>query len=220
MQLRDRLTAAVQIFREAPNLRSRLNIAEHELKLAKQSTEQWEAECLQMYDTMEEKDSRLRFLEARSNALSSALKEFSPRLSTTEEMKRFYDTVSCDLDPEGFTLYRVAKNLTGEEVTSLFPYEDAHGMFELASGHELMSYLTACYFGAVEWEIIPGTTYESAVLGEVDETTPEYQQFERQLYESVLKRMGFDELLVPEQAEPEPVQVRECTAQPANTMLM
>ena len=220
MKLRDRLTAAVQAFREAPDLRSRLDTAEHELKLAKHSAEQWEEECLRMYDAMEEKDSRLRFLEARSDAFSSALREFTTRLSTTEEMKRFYDTVSYDLDPEGFTLYHVAKNLTGAEVTSLFPYEDARGMFELASGHELMSYLTAVCFGAVEWEIVPGTTYESAVLGEVDETTPEYQRFERQLYESVLKRMGFDELLASEQSEPEPVQGQERSAQFTDTMSM
>lgn len=220
MKLRDRLRAAVQTFREAPDLRSRLDAAEYELKCAKQSAEQWEQECLHLYDTMEEKDSRMRFLEARSDALSFALREFSPRLSTTEEMKRFYDTISCDLDPEGFTLYRVAKNLTGAEVTSLFPYEDARGMFELASGHELMSYLTAVCFGAVEWEIVPGTTYERAVLGEVDETTPEYRRFERQLYESVLKRMGFDELLAPEQAEPEPVQGQERSAQFTDTMSM
>ena len=173
-----------------------------------------------MRDTIEEKDSRLRFLDARSDALLSALTEFSPKLSTTEEMKRFYGTVSYDLDPEGFTLYRVATNLAGVEVTSLFPYENARGMFELANGYTLMDYLTAYCFDAVEWEIVPRTTHERAVLGGVDETTPEYRRFERQLYESVLKRMGFDELLAPEQAEPAPVQVQECTGQPANTMLI
>ena len=108
MKLRDRLNAAIQTFREAPDLQSRLDATEHELKLAKQSAEQWEEECLQMYDAIEEKDSRIHFLDAISEALSSALKEFSPKLSTTEEMKRFYDIISDDLDPDGFTLYRVA----------------------------------------------------------------------------------------------------------------
>lgn len=220
MKLRDRLGAAVQTFREVPDLRSRLDTAERELKHAKQTVDQWEQECVCLRDTIEEKDSRLRFLDARSSALLSALTEFSPKLSSTEEMKRFYDTISCDLDPEGFTLYRVAKNLAGVEVTGLFPYEDACGLFELANGYMLMNYLTAYCFGAVEWEIVPRTTYERAVLGEVDETTPEYQRFERQLYESALKRMGFDELLAPEQTEPAPVQMQGCTAQPANTMHM
>ena len=200
---------------EVPDLRARLDAAEHDLKAAKQSAEQWEEECLQMYDAIEEKDARIQFLDAKSEALSSALMEFSPKLSTTEEMKRFYDVISADLDPDGFTLYRVAMNLTGIEVASTFPYEDALGKFEYATGHDLMNYLTACYFGAVEWDTIPGSTYESASLGEIDETTSEYQQFERQIYESVLKRMGFDELLAPA-----PEQVQEHTAQPDNMTLM
>ena len=58
-------------------------------------------------------------------------------------MKRFYDVVAGSLDPSGFTLYRMAKEVTGIEVTSLFHYEDARGMFEEASGHQLMDYLTA-----------------------------------------------------------------------------
>ena len=128
------------------------------------------------------------------------LKEFSPRLSTTEEMKRFYDAVSYGLDPNGFTLHRMAERLAGLDTVSLFPYEDARGMFEAAGGRELLKYLTAYCFGAVEWEIVPGTTYERAALGEVDTSTPEYQRFEEQLYRSVLERMGFDGLLVPKQA--------------------
>lgn len=206
MRLRDRLRAAVQTFRVAPGLQSRLNTVEYELKLADQALELREKECDQLRDTMqehsfrfvcttEEKDSQIRFLSARSDALWAVLKEFPPRLSATEEMKRFYDAVSYDLDPEGFTLYRMATKLTGTEVTSLFPYEDARGMFEEASGHQLMGYLIAGRFGAVDWEVIPGTTYEKSILGEVDLTTPEYHAFEKQLYEGVLNRMGFGEFL-------------------------
>lgn len=202
MRLKERISAALQTFREAPDLRSRLDTLEHELKCSEQEFEQMERACTDLLCTLDERDSRIRFLNARSDALSSALKEFAPRLSTTEDMKRFYDTVACDLDPDGHTLYRVAKQLTGADVTGLFPYEDARGMFEFASGHTLMSYLTAACFDAVEWETIPGSTYESAALGDVDTASPEYRQFERQLYENVLERMGFDELLVPRQAEP------------------
>ncbi len=93
----------------------------------------------------------------------------------------------------------MAKRLACVDTVSLFPYEDARGMFEAASGRELLKYLTAYRFGTVEWEIVPGTTYERAVLGEVDTSAPEYQRFEGQLYRSVLERMVFDGLLVPKQ---------------------
>ena len=192
----------MQAFREAPGLRDQLTAFEYQRSLAEQMLELRERECEGLHNELREKDDRLRFLYARADALSSALtlKEFFPRISTTEEMKRFYDAVSHGLDPNGFTLHRMAERLAGVDTVSLFPYEDACGMFEAASGRDLLKYLTAYCFGAVEWEIVPGTTYERAVLGEVDTSTPEYQRFEEQLYRSVLERMGFDGLLVPKQA--------------------
>ncbi len=248
MRLRDRLKAAVQTFREAPDLHSRLTAAEYELKIADQTLElmgkecdhlrgtvqekdskltaaenslkyanqrldQAEDACFHLHNTIEENDSQLQFLGAKADALLYALREFPPRLSTTEDMKRFYDAVSYNLDPDGFTLYRTAQKLFGVDVTSLFPYEEARGMFEEATGHQLMSYLTACCFDAVEWNVIPGSMYESATLGEVDTTTPEYQRFERQLYEGVLERMGFDEFLVPEEPRQTAVQEQQTTPQ-------
>lgn len=204
MRLRDRFRAALQTFREAPDLRSQLTTAEYQRSLADQVLELRERECEDLRGTIEEKDFRLRFLGARSAALSSALKEFSPKLSSTEEMKHFYNTVSRSLDPDGFILHHMAEKLTGIDTASRFPYENASGAFETASGRELMKYLTAYRFDAVQWESVPGTAYEKAIPGEVDTTTPEYRQFERQLYERVLERMGFDELLAPKQAEPAP----------------
>ena len=50
-------------------------------------------------------------------------------------------------------------------------------MFEMADGHTLLRYLEAAYFGVVTWEIVLGTPYERAILGEVDKTTPEYRAF-------------------------------------------
>ena len=76
-----------------------------------------------------------------------------------------------------------------------------------------MSYLIPCYFDAVEWECIPGSMYERAEFKEVDTTTPEYRQFERQLYEGVLERMGFDEFLVPEESQQTAVQVQQAAPQ-------
>ena len=72
-------------------------------------------------------------------------------------------------------------------------------MFEVMDGHQLMDWLTAVHFQAVEWEIIPGSMYESATLLDVDTSTPEYQAFEKQLYSEVLERMGFHNILAPKQ---------------------
>lgn len=220
MRLRDRVSAALRAFREAPDLYASLRAAEYQRDLADQALELRKRECEGLRSELREKDDRLRFLYARADALSSALtlKEFSPRLSTTEEMKRFYNAVARRLDPEGFTLHHVAERLAGVDTVRLFPYEDACGVFEAASGRELLKYLTAYCFGAVKWEIVPGTPYEKAVLGEVDASKSEYQRFERQLYKSVLERMGFDGLLVPEQARQEAEQAPSQNETAAMTM--
>lgn len=88
-----------------------------------------------------------------------------------------YAQLAPTLDADGFSLYAAAEEVTGLKVYEEFPYEDNRGMFELADGHTLLRYLEAAYFGTVTWEIIPGTPYERAILGEVDKTTPEYRAF-------------------------------------------
>ena len=88
-----------------------------------------------------------------------------------------YAQLAPTLDADGFSLYAVAEEATGLKVYEEFPYEDNHGMFEMADGHTLLRYLEAAYFGTVTWEIVPGTPYERAILGEVDKTSPEYRAF-------------------------------------------
>ncbi len=95
----------------------------------------------------------------------------------------------------------MAEKLTGIDVSSFFPYEDNRGLFAEADGRQLLRWLTAAHFHAVDWSIVPGTTYERAALREVDTSTPEYQAFEKQLYEKVLERMGFQHLLTPDRDE-------------------
>ena len=68
-------------------------------------------------------------------------------------------------------------DLSEAGVRTSIRYEDNRGMFEMADGHALLRYLEAAYFGVVTWEIVPGTSYERAILGEVDKTTPEYRTF-------------------------------------------
>ena len=114
----------------------------------------------------------------------------------TEKLKQFYQHISRQYDPHGFQLYFAAQKVTGiKHLWEVFPYEDACGCFEFADGRQLLQYLTAAYFQAVSWEIVPGTTYEQAILGKVDTSTPEYIAFEKRLYETVLERMGFREQL-------------------------
>lgn len=88
-----------------------------------------------------------------------------------------YAQLAPTLDADGFSLYAAAEEVTGLKVYEEFPYEDNHGMFEMADGHTLLRYLEAAYFGTVTWEIVPGTPYERAILGEVDKATPEYRAF-------------------------------------------
>lgn len=118
---------------------------------------------------------------------------------SNEELQQIYSAAASKMDPRGFELYNMAKKLTGIDVPSFFPYEDNHGLFVQMDGRQLLRYLTAARFGAVAWETVPGTSYEKAILGEVDASTPEYRAFEQELYGKVLERMGFYGISAPGQ---------------------
>ena len=106
-----------------------------------------------------------------------------------------YCKFAAQLDGEGFRLYRAAQRITGFQPYNAFPYEDNRGAFETADGHTLLRYLEAAHFDAVTWEIVPGTTYERAVLGKVDITTAEYRAFREAICADALGRMGLAHLL-------------------------
>lgn len=198
MSLWDRLRETLQAVQEYPDLAADLDAVQFELRQAQQALEKNGQELEAMYFASNEQQAYTEFLSSKAEAFQDALREFCPKLSTPEEMKRFYNTVSPSMDESGFTLYRMAKELTGIDVLSCFPYEDNCGMFEEMEGHRLLDWLTAVRFDAVEWEIVTGTCYEKASLQEVDTSTPEYQVFEQKLYRAVLTRMGFEDLLAPE----------------------
>ena len=185
--------------REYPVVHAELETVRFDLRQVQQTLEKSQEDCVSLQLTLDEQKDYTDFLSHKVEALQDALVEFCTRLSTPEEMKRFYDTISPSMDAQGFTLYHMAKELTGIDVPSCFPYEDNRGLFEEMSGHSLLDWLTAVHFQAVEWEIIPNSTYEYATLREVDTSTPEYQAFEKQLYEKVLDRMGFQDILAPRQ---------------------
>ena len=198
MGLRDIL----QAIREYPAVRAELEVAQFELRQVQQVLEQSEQTCAALRDKVGERANHERFLTRQLAAVQTVLKEFCPQLSSLEDMKRFYEMISPSVDPHGFTLYHMAENLTGIDVFSFFPYEDNRGLFAEADGRQLLRWLTAAHFRAVDWAIVPGTTYERATLREVDTTTPAYQAFEKQLYEKVLERMGFQDILTPSRDDP------------------
>lgn len=162
-----------------------------------------------MSDTAQRRGDTLTHTRQSMKAYRAALLSFCPELNTMERLRQFYDCVAPEFDPDGFHLYFAAEEITGiRNLYGCFPYEDACGCFEEADGHALLRYLTAAHFGAVSWEVVPGTTYERAVLQELDTSTAEYQAFERQPYAKALERMGFQEFL-----PPEPGKVQEQTKQ-------
>lgn len=192
MKWRDMIAAV----RECPRLRE-------ELADVKQRLADSHRECCQLEERCEELngfwldqcDIQDRTLK-KSKVLQTALLSFCPTLDSGEKLRKFYDCVSSQFDADGFHLYAAAQEVTGlSKVYQEFPYEDARGAFEDADGHTLLRYLTAAHFGAVRWDIVPGTTYERATLLDVDTTTPEYRAFERKIYANALQQMGFEKLL-------------------------
>lgn len=188
MGLRD----AIRAVREYPAVQRELRQTQQALAQSKQT-------CAALRDEIGNQSNHERFLTRQLAAVQTALKEFCPRLGSTEDMKRLYDAIAPKVDPENFTLYRIAEKMTGIEVYSFFPYEDNRGLFTQADGRQLLRWLAAAHFHAVDWAIVPGTPYERATLREVDTTTPEYHAFEGQLYAKALEQFGFQDVLAPGQ---------------------
>lgn len=199
MKWKDILHAA----REYPKLCKALEVTSSELDITRTKCEDLDEQCfmLRMENDGLRTDGdamsrRIEDMEKKTSALWSALQSFCPQLDATEKLKQLYDCVAPQYDEEGFRLFRAAQTVTG--ITNLeakFPYEDACGYFEDADGHRLLRYLTAAHFQAVQWEALPGTTYERTELLNIDTSTPEYRDFERRIYAEVLQDMGFQDLL-------------------------
>ncbi len=101
MGLRD----IIQAIREYPAAHAELAATQYELRQAQQALEHSEQVCEGLRLQMGEQTHYAKYLSHRSAALQAALQEFCPRLSSVEEMKRFYDTVSPSMDRKNFTLY-------------------------------------------------------------------------------------------------------------------
>lgn len=193
-----KLREIVAAIREYPGIRAELELAQSQLSDTRRTLEKSEQKCDQLSAAGNTRQSKLDHMERRLCALSTALSSFCPKLSTAEEMQRLYECIQPSLDADGFKLYFTAQAITGFRSNDAFPYEDACGRFEAVDGHQLMRYLLADRFSAVSWDIVPGTTYERATLGDIDTAAPEYQAFQKELYEKALRKMGFGNLLSPE----------------------
>lgn len=166
---------------------------EHELLHSKYGA--LEQECGRLRQAMGWKDYRIQELENRISVFEAAWKKLCPPLRTLDQLRCFYDCMAPYLDPDGFQVYFIAQSLTDFDLSGTFPYEDASGLFENADGHMLMKYLEADQFGSIDWEIVPGTTYERAVLRETDRSAPEYLAFQKQMYAETIRHLGFQSLL-------------------------
>lgn len=173
-----------------------------ELERARTAQEQLSAALSDASNELEKRDTDSFLLERKLErtatqlgASQAAIRSLCAQPPSTENLKRIYDAIAPAQDEFGFGLYFAAKDLTGIDVPSYFPYEDNRGLFEDAKGPLLLRYLIAARFGAVTWEIVPGTCHERAVLGTVDISAPEYRMFEHQLYEKTLEWIGFHDVL-------------------------
>ena len=134
--------------------------------------------------------SRLYAAEQQVGACQELARTLCGAVSAGEDLKRLYEAAAPRLDSGGFNLFYAAQEITGFRLSEAFLHEDACGYFEFLDGFGLLRYLKASEFGAVGWEPIPGADGRRAVLKEVDESAPEYREFERQLYTRVLERLG------------------------------
>ena len=205
MTWRERIAAAWDYLR----LKEELEKTQADLAASRAECARLEDSCIYMGEYCEElNDAGLKLSDTLNHAqqkvesLRATLLAFRPTLDSTEKLRQFYNCVASEFDSDGFLLYFAAQEVAGiGSLYDYFPYEDACGFFETAGSRTFLRYLIAARFGAVEWDIVPGTTYEAATLREVDTTTPEYQAFEKQMYTGALKRMGFQDFLP---AEPVP----------------
>lgn len=147
-------------------------------------------QCVALDNEIKELRSRLYTAEQQAEAFKEVVKTLCASVRTAKELKQLYEAVAPCLDSSGFNLFYAAQEITSFCLHREFPYEDACGCLEFLDGFELMRYLKASEFNAVDWEPVPGTDCKKAILREVDESAPAYREFERQLYMRALERLG------------------------------
>ena len=159
MKVRD-LIAAV---RDYPALRQALEESNAELDLSRMECAQLQSKINELEPLIDEYYQESCSKEYAANqerqiveTLKKAFASFYPALDSTEQLRRFYDTIAPDFDEGGFRLYDAALAISGyPNIPGEFPYEDNRGVFDYADGHQLLQYLTALRFHAVRWGSCP-----------------------------------------------------------------
>ena len=121
------------------------------------------------------------------------------------QAKAIYEAVAPHVDKNGYELFNAAQDVLGTFDFSYFSYEDNRGYFEESGGHFMLRYLLVQYDHKLgkanadknRWQIAC-SCYEECVDLSIDETTPEYQEFEKQLYIKVLENL---KLLTPAETQ-------------------
>lgn len=175
---------------ELTEARTRIGWQKKRTERLQQRYDATDRRCVALTNEIDGLRSRLYAAQQQAEAFKGMVKTFCASIETVEELKRLYEAVAPTLDNGGFNLFYAAQEITGFCLHREFPHEDACGCFEFLDGFELLRYLKASEFNAVDWEPVPGTDCKKANLREVDESTPAYQEFERQLYMRTLERLG------------------------------
>lgn len=145
--------------------------------------------------------------QLRSDALMyhNAVKALCEQGIDADRAKSVYEAVAHYVDKDGSELFGAAQQILGTFDCSHFAYEDNRGYFEEEDGNKLLRYLLVQYDHKLgdanadkdRWEIAC-SGYEKCVDLSIDETTPEYQEFEKQLYIKVLENL---KLLTPAETQ-------------------
>lgn len=179
--------------RELAEANSRIGWQKKRTERLQQRYDAMDRQCVSLGSEVDGLRSRLYTAQQQAEAFKRVAKTLCASVGTAEELKRIYEAAAQCLDGGGLHLFYAAQEITGCRLSEEFPYEDACGCFEFMDGYEQLRYLKASEFGAVEWEPVPGTDCKKAILREVDESTPAYREFERQLYIRVLERLELRE---------------------------
>lgn len=162
---------------------------QRELKRLRIETEKMSEELKRLRDIEEDYAYENHCLNQRCEEIGTIRDILVKIIVGAEETdyEALYNELADICDPEGFTLYDVAKDITHIDVCSFFPTEDCLGRFENANGRDLVGWITKAKFGDIEWEQL-NAPYEIAASVSFEGRDKEIDDFYKKLYkETALK---------------------------------
>lgn len=173
---------------------TRLQMFEHLRADIWEDTEMFRSEEDQIY-----RNALVKMGLLQNNQYAIPAKKLIPLLCSENvspsQAKQLYEANFKKLDAAGFKLFHAAELILGEFSEAEFYYEANRGAFECMDGFTRMKFLLVQHqeklgnqkFG--RWIIEPGCACERCTDFSMDTTTPEYQQFEEQLYTSICREL-------------------------------